>query len=79
MSQNYRDSVDGAIVVPTAATVNQIGRLYASQDVTANVTFKSGVQINAFPIIKGHHPFWVKSVANASIANALYVTTQSMI
>ena len=80
MSQNYRDSVDGMTVVPSpAGTLDKIGRLYASADCTANVTFLDGTVISAFPIIKGHHPIWVRSVANASAANTLYISTQSRI
>ncbi len=80
MANNYRDSVNGMTVVPTVGTVAKYGRLYASADVVAGtIIFGDGTTLSNFPIIKGYHPLWVKSVTNASIANTLYVATQDRV
>jgi hypothetical protein len=67
---------DGMTPIVAGVPSRNVG-LYANQAVTATVTFKDGTSIAAFAFVAGWHPLELRSVSNASIANALYWATQS--
>ncbi len=76
----YWYTYDGRTVVPTVGTLTLRGvGLYAHADCTATVTWGNGDVEVAAPICKGYHPGFVNAVATASIANTLFVLTQSQI
>ena len=53
--------------------------LYCAVACTANVVFRNGATITALPFVAGWHPLELRSVGNASVANALYWATQSQL